>query len=186
LKRMLPPGRPFRRPRRYRSLFLACCLLFPIAGNGASDQTSVMAEAMLKMMEGMGLFGNADSWRDMAESWRGQGGTIWDQDTKKDTGEKPEPVADDHRLNGIWMGRAGEWLLIRAPYFRLLSGRGQQVDGMLRLRGKLLSMYLSPRQEPQRYEFAEDQGRLVLRDRNGNLFLYRRQQPKTADPSPSR
>ena len=117
----------------------------------------------------MGLFGGQDTWRSMERLWERQ------NDGKK---QDNEDVGDDvpgAGLNGVWMGRAGEWLLIKAPYFRLMSGRGQHLDGMFRLRDDLLIMQTQQSDRPWLYEFAEDQGRLVLRDRQGNLFLYRLQ-----------
>jgi hypothetical protein len=168
------------RGRFIRSGALALVLLSVGPGStgpvSATERGLAMADGMLNMMEAMGLFGSDDSWRRMAEAWRSASGD--ERNPEQGNGDQGPPADRGARLDGDWKGRGGEWLLIRSPYFRLLSGRGQKVDGMLQLRGKLLSLHTARGRRPWVYEFAEDKGRLVLRDRDGNLFLYRRQPPK--------
>ncbi len=169
---------PVRRPATSVALALALALICiaPLPAAGASaDRGLAMADTFLNMMQAMGLFRSDDSWQRMADAWRSGGGSGALDDSSR---YEPDPAMRGGRLNGLWRGRGGEWLLIRGPYFRLLSGRGQQVDGMLRLHDNLLSLFTGRGQKPWVYEFAEDQGRLVLRDRQGNLFLYRRQPPQ--------
>jgi len=77
-------------------------------------------------------------------------------------------------LDGFWEGRNGELLIVQGNRFRIYPGNAGYVDGYLKLSGDRLAMY-SPTDESARpFEYAESEGRLVLRDGAGQLYLYRR------------
>jgi hypothetical protein len=77
-------------------------------------------------------------------------------------------------LDGIWEGRGGSLLIVQAQRFRLYSSQGGYIEGLIQQRGDRLALY-DPQQDTVRpFEFAEHQGRLVLRDPEGQVYLYRR------------
>lgn len=77
-------------------------------------------------------------------------------------------------LEGIWEGREGGLLIVQAHRFRLYSPAGGYIEGLIQQRGDRVALY-EPRQQLARpYEFAQHQGRLVLRDAEGQVYLYRR------------
>jgi hypothetical protein len=76
-------------------------------------------------------------------------------------------------LDGIWEGRGGGLLIVQSHRFRLYSSQGY-VDGLIQQRGDRIALYDSLRGTARPYEFAQHQGRLVLRDPEGQVYLYRR------------
>jgi hypothetical protein len=78
------------------------------------------------------------------------------------------------QLNGVWLGRNGEVLIIAGNQFRIQAGRDRAVQGQLRVQGNRLWLLNSQTQRVNEYEFANHEGRLVLRDSYGQLLLYRR------------
>lgn len=77
-------------------------------------------------------------------------------------------------LDGIWEGRGGTLLIVQSHRFRLYSSQGGYIDGLIQQRGDRLALYDPEHDRARPYEFAEHQGRLVLRDPEGQVFLYRR------------
>lgn len=78
------------------------------------------------------------------------------------------------RLDGVWEGRSGELLIVQGNRFRIYPGTAGFVDGYIQTRGDRLAMYSPADDSARPFEFAESEGRLVLRDVAGQLFLYRR------------
>jgi len=198
--RALPHGKQIRpRTTRMLPLLLLAGLSWlaprPTATADSGSRGAAMADAMAKMMDAMGFGGanrvDADSsgfdsaweqpapanggapwgvltgtmpWaasRDMMERWSGR---PWSQ---------PVPTTAP-RLNGVWLSDSGERLTIRGGRFRLEAGPGRVSEGMLQLRGALLALHQPRLNRTWIYEYAEHEGRLVLRDAQGQLFLYRR------------
>jgi hypothetical protein len=77
-------------------------------------------------------------------------------------------------LDGIWEGRDGELLIVQAHRFRLYSPHGGYIDGLIQQRGERIALYDPGREVARPYDFAQHQGRLVLRDAAGQVYLYRR------------
>jgi hypothetical protein len=76
-------------------------------------------------------------------------------------------------LNGSWQGESGEILVIQDGLFRIYLQRDNFRDGRLTQvepRRILLQDLESGQVRP--YEFAESEGRLLLRDPAGNLLRY--------------
>ena len=79
-------------------------------------------------------------------------------------------------LDGVWIGQQGETLQIQGNNFALSSrSSGQVVSGQIQTRKQYLLLYVERTDSKRLYEFAIDQGRMVLRDEHGKLLLYRRQ-----------
>jgi hypothetical protein len=77
-------------------------------------------------------------------------------------------------LDGVWEGRDGGLLVIQGHRFRLQSARGGHVEGLIQQRGNRLALYEPASEVARPYEFIEEQGRLILRDAEGQIYLYRR------------
>ena len=78
-------------------------------------------------------------------------------------------------LDGSWQGRSGEVLVINRGHFRVYLNRNDFREGQLLLSGNDKLSMLDPATGLSRqYQYAQHQGKLVLRDEKGELLLYRR------------
>ncbi len=185
--RTTPPPHPGRRPPYavLLLLILPVVLLGPPVAAESSAPTHVFAEAMARMMDAMGLFGDQGAVAPMPMApppMPGVDGAMPGMDDMADwMRELPNAVElpgvpgwKRTRLDGIWEGRAGGLLIVRAHRFRLYSGQGGHIDGLIQQRGDRIAIYDPVRDIVRPYEFAQHQGRLVLRDTGGQVYLYRR------------
>lgn len=78
------------------------------------------------------------------------------------------------QLDGLWRGRSGDALLIKGNQYRIQAGKNRSVQGRLLVKGNQLWLQNAQTKSVKQYEFANDSGRLVLRDEYGQLLLYRR------------
>ncbi|TVQ93522.1 MAG: hypothetical protein EA400_02380 [Chromatiaceae bacterium] len=85
-------------------------------------------------------------------------------------------------LDGVWEGRDQGLLIIQGARFRLQAAQGGHVEGYIQRRGERLAMYEPTSDSVRGYEVAEHQGRLVLRDSDGRVYLYRRLWLDAPDP----
>lgn len=197
----------------HRLLCLLLLLLLVVPGSGAArpEVREVMADAMARMMEAMGLFDSTSEQRDLGSAfmdrWSSQGpfgasgwdsafGAHWDgpvRDRRRALAMRElmrrfgrqllppggssgawSPARQSSRLEGVWEGRDGELLVVQGSRFRIYSAQFQRVDGLLQIRGNRLALYNPLDRQARPFEFVERQGRLILRDRAGQLYLYRR------------
>lgn len=77
-------------------------------------------------------------------------------------------------LEGVWEGRDGGLLIIQGYRFRLYQPGSGHRDGFIQQRGDRVALYNPLTGVALPYESAQQDGRLVLRDAAGQLFLYRR------------
>ncbi len=153
-----------------------------------------MADAMLNMMNGMGMLGQSN--RQMPQSdrdyrqwqsapWQSMGMMPDAFSPWSDMGDMPTPASpqswmgyqaesQSDRIDGFWQGRAGERLIIQGKRFRLVGDEKHQMDGMLQQREHHLLLQARGASKPMLFEYAQQQGRLVLRAADGKLYLYRR------------
>ncbi len=165
-------------------LMLAGLLLVAAPCPAQTDSArDAMASAMARMMEAMGFLGGsgvtpepwsapmqapmqaADEARDMLEQMPG--------------GEALHalPGLDGWRatsLDGVWEGRDGGLLIVEGPRCRLYAPTHAHIDGLIQQRGDRIAIYTPSDDVARPYEFAQQRGRLVLRDAGGQLYLYRR------------
>ncbi|MCU0835430.1 MAG: hypothetical protein MUC77_13515 [Chromatiaceae bacterium] len=187
----------------------AACLLIALASAPAlaADGTrEMMADVMSRMMEAMGLFGSAGAGAGMSPmamagpNWGlGPGGfgapgaMPWGSgmpDPKSGFGQMMRPFSgatgmpwSGAPLEGIWEGRNGELLIVQGNRFRLYPGESGYLDGYLQVSGGRLALYNPGDEQARPFEYAESDGRLVLRDPDGQIYLYRR---LILDPEPAR
>jgi hypothetical protein len=77
-------------------------------------------------------------------------------------------------LDGVWEGRNGELVIVQGQRFRIYPGAVEYVDGFVHAQGGRMAMYLAGEEEARPFEYAESDGRLVLRDASGQVYTYRR------------
>lgn len=116
-----------------------------------SDRRAAMADAMSNMMESFGMFGDQTFIRN----------------------NMPQPSVNNE-LNGTWLGNSGERLQIQNTNFYLQAADGRQISGILKVRERMLALHQPRYNLTMLYEYALQDNRLALRDRMGNLLLYRR------------
>jgi len=185
----MPPSRPARLP--LLPLLLALVALPVAAADGMADK---MARAMARMMEAMGLFqdgGGTGSFSFGASPGGvpGTGQIPWAQNPWSSPFSDPSQAFGMDQwmqqmpglraltgtsLDGVWEGRDGGLLIIQRYRFRLQSDRGGHVEGLIQQRGNRIAMYEPTTETARSYQFIEEQGRLILRDPQGEIYLYRR------------
>lgn len=155
---------------------LAVLILCAAPRSPSAQQTlaEAMAHAIARMMESMGFnlsqpspppatvwpwpltqpFSNtpAGSWY----SW--QGNTPWATSV----------------LEGIWEDNQGGLLIVQGGFYRLYAACRGYIDGDIRVLGNRVELTNRRQGFSQTFEFALDQGRLALRDQNGQIYVYRR------------
>lgn len=180
-----------------RSLFLvSLTFTLPIVyADGQQGTRETMADAMSKMMEAMGMFNPSPGSSlpsdpmSMAKpfggpAWMPGGGGFgmpWGspfQDPSRAMGMGEEMMKrfspDASPLEGIWEGRNGELVVVQGKRFRIYSGAAGYVDGYVHVQGDRMAMYTTGERQARPFEYAESNGRLVLRDAGGQTYLYRR------------
>ena len=190
---------------RIASLVVAAAILLPTAFLQADGSArNAMADAMARMMEAMGLFGNGTpssslpmnpdtfSMPGMMPGMNQFGINPFVQQPWSSALTNPAqtfgmdqmmqqlpqvpgmPGWQQTPLDGLWEGRGGSLLIVQAHRFRLYSSQGGYVDGLIQQRGDRLALYDPQRDTARPFEYAQHQGRLVLRDPEGQVYLYRR------------
>jgi hypothetical protein len=192
---MCSRNQPRRRRRTRLGLLLPICLLLvqPTFAADMSTPARMFAEAMARMMDAMGLLdgggtppvpmpvvppampspdammpgtaGMMPGMDDMAQ---------WMQQLPHAAELPGMPGWQRTSLEGIWEGRAGGLLIVQAHRFRLYNSNGEYIDGLIQARDDRIAIYDPERDIVRPYEFAQHQGRLVLRDSAGQVYLYRR------------
>jgi hypothetical protein len=187
-----------RHPFFFRFFLLAPLLLAAPAlpAQGQSGTREVMADAMVKMMDAMGMFkppsgGSMPSNpMSMGSPFGGPGGWMpgggpgmpwgsppfgdpsrvmgWGEDMMQGFSPGASP------LEGVWEGRSGELVIVQGNRFRIYSGTSGYVDGYVHAQDGRLAMYTPGEEEARPFEYAESGGRLVLRDAAGEVYMYRR------------
>jgi hypothetical protein len=180
--------------------FLAVSWLFPpLLGTALAQESAAqaMAHAIARMMEtmgfsatgthgsapppimgqpmGMGDWPAAVSQLPQAMPSPAQAGAMADAMERSLSGASGAmPWGGASRLEGLWEDNQGGLLIVQGGLYRLYSGCRGYIEGEIRVGGDRIE--LSNRREnfTQSFEFALDQGRLALRDQNGQLYLYRR------------
>lgn len=166
----------------------------PTAAADVSATARVFAEAMARMMDAMGLLGDDAPPAPAAGAMPGFGAPFgmgqmpWPgmpEGSMPDMGawmqQMPGMVQLPNipgwrrtSLEGIWEGRDGGLLIVQAHRFRLYAPHGEYIEGLIQQRGDRIAMYDPEHDVARPYEFAQHQGRLVLRDPAGKVYLYRR------------
>ena len=133
-----------------------------------------MADAMARMMEAMGFAGQGA--QPGAMPFAGGGGMDqarrWGQSMMDGFG-KGGPNGSSAALDGLWEAAGGGLLIVRSGHYRLYAQNGGFADGSLAASGDRVRMWNRTAGFAAELEYALDQGRLVLRDPSGQMYLYR-------------
>lgn len=78
------------------------------------------------------------------------------------------------QLEGVWEDNQGGILIVQGGLYRLYSQCRGYIEGEIRLSGGRVELTNASDGVAQGFEYALDQGRLVLRGQSGEIFLYRR------------
>jgi hypothetical protein len=160
----------------------------------AAQQTAAeaMAHAIARMMESMGFTANVDqglgpplplsapgqmpgSLATRPDQAIPQAGAMADSAWRAMQGASGGAMPwSGTYLEGLWEDNQGGLLIVQGGFYRLYSACRGYVEGEIRLQDKRMDLSNSAENFSQTFEFALDQGRLALRDQNGQLYLYRR------------
>jgi hypothetical protein len=84
-------------------------------------------------------------------------------------------------LDGIWLGRRGEIVLVMYGHFRIYANAEVYRDGRYRIVGNKLYMLDPETDLIQAYDYALDNGRMIMRGESGD-YLYFKQLPIPIPP----
>ncbi|MFZ0788896.1 MAG: hypothetical protein WAM94_04655 [Chromatiaceae bacterium] len=101
------------------------------------------------------------------------GGTMMDQFSQTVPGMGQMPWSGS-ALDGVWEVAGGGLLIVQGGNYRLYAPDGGYVDGALQISGDRLQMANTRAGLVLQFDYALDQGRLAMRDQNGQVYLYRR------------
>lgn len=122
----------------------------------------------------MGMpFGGGSQWDQAGR----MGGAMMDQFSRSVPGmsQMPQMPWSGSSLEGPWEAAGGGLLLVQGPYYRLYAPDGGYVDGSIQVSADRVRLSNSQAGFDLAFEYAMDQeGRLVMRDQNGQIYLYRR------------
>jgi len=82
-------------------------------------------------------------------------------------------AAPSTALEGIWEDNQGGLLIVQRQRYRLYAPCQGAIDGDIVVGNGRVALTNQRENFTQSFEFALDQGRLVLRNHNGDVFLYR-------------
>ncbi|MTW20151.1 hypothetical protein [Allochromatium palmeri] len=160
----------------------------------AAQQTAAeaMAHAIARMMESMGFTANLDQGQGPPLPLSAPGQMPGALATRPDQAiPQASAMADSAwramqnasggampwsgtSLEGLWEDNQGGLLIVQGGFYRLYSACRGYVEGEIRLQDTRVELSNRAENFIQTFEFALDQGRLALRDQNGQLYLYRR------------
>lgn len=93
----------------------------------------------------------------------------------------PNPNSYKSIVDGIWIGRGGEIILVMYGHFRIYANAEVYRDGRYHIQGNKLLM-LDPETElVQEYDYLLDSGRMIMRSESG-AYLYFKQLPIPIPP----
>ncbi|RLJ15820.1 hypothetical protein DJ030_18325 [bacterium endosymbiont of Escarpia laminata] len=86
-------------------------------------------------------------------------------------------------LDGVWKGQSGMVLILAYGHFRIYADRDRYFDGQYRLGQNRLLIHDPKSNKTQAYEFAHNQGRMVLKGTQNQLLLFRKMPIQLPSPS---
>ncbi|ODB83470.1 hypothetical protein A3193_11185 [Candidatus Thiodiazotropha endoloripes] len=189
-----------------RKSLICLMLLLPLGlsqSHAANSASQIMSSAMLAMMDTMGdlahRYKRGDNWYN--DSYRinpnpypyGSPPTYPEYyPPAQPSGPYPMPphytTQPRSEVDGIWIGQGGEIVLVMYGYFRVYADTETYRDGRYQIEGDLLHMHDLSNGMSQTYQYALDSGRMIMRNREGVLLLFKQLPipipPQTLIPSP--
>ncbi|QGU33591.1 hypothetical protein [Thermochromatium tepidum] len=133
-----------------------------------------MAHAIARMMESMGFTGQVEPRSPAPVAPPApMGMPSWGMLGQMPGAAATSPWAGSV-LEGVWEDNQGGLLIVQGGFYRLYAACRGYIEGEIRVWSDRVELSNRAENFTQTFEFALDQGRLALRDRNGQLYLYRR------------
>lgn len=173
-------------------LLLALCLTpHPETAHAAGDPGArrlAISDAMMGMMDAMGLFGSAtpDPLAFSGAAGSGQQMAQRAGDLMQNIIAAPglaDKLPKQTPFEGVWQGQQGEWLAFKGSRFRLLASAKRRLEGIVYLRDSLIAFHSPRHNKTWVFEYAQQQGRLALRDTQRRLYLFRKVEATTPTPT---
>ena len=104
------------------------------------------------------------------------GGAMMDQFSRSvpGMGQMPQMPWGGSVLEGVWEAAGGGLLIVQGGYYRLYAPDGGYIDGTIAVSADKVRMMNARADFDRQFDYALDQGRLALRDSNGQIYPYRR------------
>ncbi|MCG8019791.1 MAG: hypothetical protein JAZ20_05180 [Candidatus Thiodiazotropha weberae] len=189
-----------------RNSLIWLILLLPMGlsqSHAGSSAASIMSSAMLTMMDTMGdlahRYKRGDDWHSDNYRVNPNPYSYWASPTYPEyypptqpPGPYPMPphytTEPRSEVDGIWIGQGGEIVLVMYGYFRVYADTETYRDGRYQIDGDLLHMHDLENGMSQTYQYALDSGRMIMRNREGVLLLFKQLPipipPQTLIPPP--
>ncbi len=178
----------FKLPTHHYSIWLLIVLsvVIPLCSADTSP-ARIMSRAMLSMMDTMGnlahQYKRGDDWSynnwNRSRSYRPPTIPAYPEgyySEQRPPLYDPEPYYQDpmqSEVDGIWLGRGGEIVLVMYGYFRIYADAETYQDGRYHIDGDLLLMQDPESGLTQKYQFVLESGRMIMRDKHGNYLLFK-------------
>ena len=149
-------------------------VVVPVKGGEGTVNRQAMADAMSGMMESMGLFGSGSGAANGAPP--SPSGDSWGraEEMGRQMMDGLNKTVPSVGLEGLWEAAGGGLLIVQGSNFRLYANNGTYVDGGIQMNGSRVRMVSRRGRFTLDLEYAQDQGRLAMRDGRGRVYLYRR------------
>lgn len=76
-------------------------------------------------------------------------------------------------VDGIWLGQSGELVLVMYGHFRIYASAEVYRDGLFEISGDKLAMYDPEADRRMLFDYALENGRMMLRGEDGSLMLFK-------------
>lgn len=164
-------------------LLAAVSLFQPLPALAQGSAATAMANAIARMMESMGFKdggvpgsyyspGPGAGWPQGFGNWQGMA------DTARQFAPMPNQGWSSSwggsLLEGVWEDNQGGLLIVQGEFYRIYASCNGAIEGDIRVSGNRVELVNRRENFTQSFEYALDQGRLVLRSTSGQVFLYRR------------
>ena len=88
-------------------------------------------------------------------------------------GTLPQITAPLSPVDGIWLGRGGEIVLVMYGHFRIYASAEVYQDGRFEIHGQRLVMYDLQSDRRLIFDYYLEDGRMILRNSVGDLLLFK-------------
>ncbi|MCU7906588.1 MAG: hypothetical protein KZQ76_12245 [Candidatus Thiodiazotropha sp. (ex Epidulcina cf. delphinae)] len=181
---------------RYRMIWLIPALMLTFSsGLAATSPSAIMSKTMLAMMDTMG---------ELAHQFKGDSRWEFGNNAYPDYGRQdiggyprnpygspaaggrptrrhapfppsiPHPSRYRSAVDGIWIGQAGEIVLVMYGRFRVYASTDIYRDGRYRIKGNRLIMFDLETKTALEYEYRLNRGRMIMRHESGSILLFKR------------
>ncbi len=160
--------------RLFRLLILLALLPLPVSALDYPNRYNNLAETLFDMMDAFSsAYQRKLHQRDGYGSPYGLPGYAPYPGTPYPPYAGPVAPRPGFILNGSWQGESGEILVIQNELFRIYLDRDSFRDGRLaQVAPQMIILQDIASGQERPYEFAESEGRLLMRDPAGNLLRY--------------